>query len=133
MVVTRRWAVFAACLLALAGLGAYRLGKHDSERASWHTVTVDLANVGADPRGPHRLLSVQVDGWTYGIEDSVKWTDRQGSMHEGGWPACLEPRHPGFSNRNHEKVRFGFAEVSVDAGGFGWRPVVMVDCRPSAS
>lgn len=54
-------------------------------------------------------------------------------VHENGWPACLEPRHPGFMRRSHEQVRFGFAEVSVDAGGFGWRPVVMVDCRPGTS
>ena len=121
-------ALAALCLLAVA-VGGYRLGVRSTERANWHTVTVDLAGVAADEDGPYRLLSVTDDGWTYAIEDSVPWTDAGGTLHDRGWPACLEPAHPGFMSRNHERVRFRFAEVSVDAGGVGSRPVMMVDCR----
>jgi hypothetical protein len=47
----------------------------NTKQANWHSVTIDLANVAADDSGPHRLLSIGVDGWTYAIEDSVRWVD----------------------------------------------------------
>ena len=134
MRLTRRWAAFlAVCCLALVGVGGYLLGVHNTKQANWHTVTVDLASVAADESGPHRLLSITADGWTYAIEDTVTWTDSDGNLHDGGWPACLEPAHPGFMTRNHKHVRIRFAEVTSEADGFGWRPVVLVDCMaPSA-
>ena len=133
MTVTRRAGItLAACSLAAVGVGAYLLGVHNTKQANWHTVTVDLANVVVpDETGTHRLLSIRVDGWTYAIKDSVKWADDQDVIHDSGWPGCLEPRHPGFTDRNHEKVRFSFAEVSADTGIIGWRPVVMVECGPA--
>lgn len=130
-VVRRAPALLVALALLLGVAGAYLLGVRNAERATWHTVTVDLATVAADEDGPHRLLSITSDGWTYAIEDSVHWVDVDGTMHEDGWPECLEPRQPGLMDRNHEDVRFRFAEVSVNADDFGWRPVVMVDCRPA--
>jgi hypothetical protein len=110
------------------GLCGYWLGIHTTEQANWHTVTVDLSAVGADEVGSHRLLSVQDDGWTYAIEDSVSWVDEDGVSHDSGWPECLEPARPGYSARSPEKVSFRFAEVSVDTDTIAWRPVVMVDC-----
>jgi hypothetical protein len=132
MTITRRRGVLGACLLTLVAVGVYWLGVHNTKQATWHSVTIDLANVAADESGPHRLLAIRVDGWTYAIEDSVKWVDRRNGVHDSGWPQCLEPRHPGFMARNHEKVRFSFAEVSADTGIIGWRPVVMVDCAAQA-
>jgi hypothetical protein len=132
MGVTRRSAAFAAGLLVLVGAGSYWLGVHHTEQANWHTVTVDLAGVAADETDPHRLLSISDGGWTYAIEDSVEWVDKRDVVHDSGWPECLEPRHPGFMARNHEKVRFSFAEVTAETGIIGWRPVVMVDCGPES-
>jgi len=130
MTLTSRWtALLAVACLALVGVGAYLLGVHNTEQANWHTVTVDLSAVGADPVGPHRLLSIKDDGWVYAIEDSVTWIDATGSLHETGWPACLEPAHPGFSRRSQKEVRFRFAEVSTNTGYVDWRPVILVDCQ----
>jgi hypothetical protein len=111
------------------GLGAYVLGVRQTEQANWHTVTVDLAAVGADPSGPDRELSIMVDGWTYGLSNSVTWIDTQGAVHDSGWPACLEPAHPGFSRRSHKLVRRWFAETA----DVSFRPFVIVDCRPAAA
>ncbi len=113
----RRWtiAVAALCLVGV-GVGSHRLGVLSTERGNWHTVTVDLAGVAADEDGSYRHLSV---------------TDAGGTLHDRGWLVCPEPAHPGFMSRNHERVRFRFAEVSVDAGVVGSRPVVLVACgRP---
>ncbi len=59
--------------LILAGAGAYLPGVHDSEQANWHTVNVFLAKVAVDEEGSHRSLGVDVDGWTFAIDDSVLW------------------------------------------------------------
>lgn len=134
MTLTQRGiAVVVMCCLVLVGVGAYILGARNTERANWHTVTVDVARVGADPSGPERVLSIKVDGWTYGLENSVTWIDDQGTVHDSGWPACLEPAHPGFARRSHKLVRFRFAEVSADTDYVSYRPVVMVDCQPPAT
>jgi hypothetical protein len=129
----RVWAILGSLALVFVSAGAYLLGVHNSEQANWHTVSVDLARVAADEEGPHRLLSIKVDGWTYAIEDGVHWIDAHGTEYGDGWPECLEPRHPGFMDKNHETVRFRFAEVTVEADDSGWRPVLMVDCRPASS
>jgi hypothetical protein len=121
----------AVLVLALAlGLGGYLLGRHSAEQADWHTVTIDRSDV-ASSGGEHRLLTVDVDGWAYGMEDAVPhWIDGLGAVHDSGWPQCLEPRHPGGGpERNRGEVTFRFASVEVQTDVVGWRPVVMVDCR----
>ncbi|HET6626391.1 MAG TPA: hypothetical protein VFG63_08370 [Nocardioidaceae bacterium] len=79
----------------------------------------------------HRLLTVNVDGWAYGIENQVEhWVDGSGTVHDSGWPACLEPAHPGDGPAaNRGEVTFRFAAADVTTGIIDWRPVVMVDCR----
>lgn len=123
----------AAFAVALAvGGGGYLLGRHSAERADWHTVTIRKADV-VSSGGSHRLLTVNADGWAYGFENEVpRWIDSAGSVHSGGWPDCLEPPHPGDTpERNPGVVTFRFASVEVRTEVVGWRPVVMVDCRPS--
>jgi hypothetical protein len=124
----RRQIVVLIALALLLAAGGYYLGVRGAERANWHTATVSLSGVVADETGPHRLVSFRVDGWTYAVEDSVRWVDPQGTTHESGWPQCLEPAHPGFSSRNDEEVTFRFAELTADTGYLGWRPVLMVEC-----
>ena len=121
----------AVVVLSLAsGTGGYLLGRGGAERTDWHTVTVERAAV-ASSGGAHRLLTVDVDGWAYGLQDAVPhWIDDTGSVHDAGWPACLEPAHPGEGpERNPGEVTFRFASVGVRTEEMGWRPVVMVDCR----
>jgi len=71
--------------------------------------------------GDH-LASVIVGGWAYGIVDSVAWVDSQGSLHESGWPTCLQP--VGASVH----IRFGVVPVT-GPNHRSWREVVWVDCR----
>ncbi len=71
MALTRRVGItLAVCALALVGVGAYVLGVHNTKQADWQTVTIDLASVAADEEGPHRLVSISDDGWTY----AASWT-----------------------------------------------------------
>jgi hypothetical protein len=119
-------------VLALAfGAGGYWLGRDGAERADWHTVTIERADVVSNG-GAHRLLTVNVDGWAYALENAVPhWIDEAGSVHDSGWPHCLEPAHPGGGpERNPGHVTFRFASVAVRTEAIGWRPVVAVDCRP---
>lgn len=115
-----------------SGAGGYLLGRDSAERADWHTVTIKRADV-VSGGGAHRLLTVSVDGWAYGMENAVPhWIDDAGSVHDSGWPRCLEPAHPGDvpeRERNPGEVTFRFASVGVRTEAIGWRPVVMVDCR----
>ena len=65
--------------------------------------------------------SITTSAWTYSLPTSgVNWTDRQGTVHDGGRPECLAP---GTS----VDVRFAAVEVHVD--GSTWRPVVWISCQ----
>ncbi|GAA1244701.1 hypothetical protein GCM10009657_20690 [Oryzihumus leptocrescens] len=109
----------AAALAGLAiasGAGGYLLGEAHATQATWHTARAYV--------GDH-VVSLPVGGWTYGFRDSVpQWIDRNGSVHDGGWPDCVQV--PAGSRK---VVRF--AEVGVEVGGAGSRQVVLVDCRGS--
>jgi hypothetical protein len=63
------------------------------------------------------------DGWTISIPRDVKWTDRHGDFHEDGRPGCLPPTGIGLEG----PVRMWWTEV--EAGGMGWRQVIMVGCE----
>jgi hypothetical protein len=65
-------------------------------------------------------ISVESDGWFYGIPMDVAWTDRQNSWHERGRPDCLPP--------SAAPIPIRFSAVEVNAG-VQWRQVVWVDCR----
>src|SRR5262245_11592117 len=73
----------AGCLLMALALG-FALGSFWSSRHytdTWHS---GVAQTGI------RHISIEFDGWTYGASDSVpEWIDRQGTVHDDGWPACL--------------------------------------------
>jgi hypothetical protein len=66
-------------------------------------------------------ISVESDGWFYGIPMDIAWTDQQNSFHERGRPACLPP------SADLIPIRFSAVEVSAEA--VQWRQVVWVDCR----
>ena len=105
-------AIVAACLL-LAGVAGFLFGAGRSE-------VVELR--GTAQVGDH-MASIEVDGWWYGLSDTVPWIDRSGSYHDGGWPSCL-----GRAGSN-PTVKFGAVPVTPpDAGTY--RAVVYVDCRP---
>jgi hypothetical protein len=66
-------------------------------------------------------ISVESDGWFYGIPMEVAWTDRQNSWHERGRPDCLPP--------SAAPIPIRFSAVEVTAKEVQWRQVVWVDCR----
>ena len=66
-------------------------------------------------------ISVQSDGWSYGIPKDIAWTDEQDSFHERGRPDCLPP--------SAAPIPIRFSAVEVNAGAVQWRQVVWVDCR----
>ena len=46
-----------------------------------------------------------VDGWIYGMIDSVPWLDSSDTWHDSGWPACRGPLGTTHS------LRFGYTGV----------------------
>ncbi len=103
------------------------MGAQAAEEADWHTATAEVVG-----ERDHPLVSIEVDGWTYAINDSVPyWIDGEG-VHDGGWPTCLSP-NPAKSSTQVPEVPIRFATVNVDADDvLSWRQVVAVDCRPAA-
>ena len=75
----------------------------------------------AVPMSAPGAISIEADGWTYGVPMDVAWVDRTGSWHEQGRPECLPPEGTSVPVR--------FASVDVSIGGAGWRPVVWVSCQ----
>jgi hypothetical protein len=126
----RRQALLVGAVATLAAIGGfvvggYAVGASGADDVDWYDVTVQVVG---EPDRP--LVSVDVDGWTYAIRDSVPhWIDAQGAVHTGGWPSCLEPNPVGANTQAPRTVPIRFAAVSVDVDGFGWREVVSVDCR----
>lgn len=106
-----RWVAVAAitCLIAIAALAA---GEHQQAKM---TVLTGEAHVGDN------VATMVVGGWAYGFRGGVSWTDAHGSVHDGGWPACL--RGPGLV-----RATFGVVPVTGPDGQSRW-PVVWVDCR----
>ena len=114
--VKRAWAVIAAaCLIAVLAVVAFLAGEHQQRPL---TILSGLATVG------NQQATVTVAGWSYAIDGTgIMWVDQQGSLHDGGWPACLS----GIGRT--VPIRFG--EVPVTApDGTTWRQVVWVDCQP---
>lgn len=70
--------------------------------------------------GDH-VVTMTVDGTSYGFASSMPWIDAGGAHHEGGWPACL-----GFE-QDLEAVTFGVTDVRYPGGSTGAQ-VVYVDC-----
>ena len=91
------------------GVGGYFVGQK----------TDVSALTGSCRVGDHEASCV-VDGWTYGINDSVPWLDAGNSYHESGWPACLAPVG------SLATVRFGY--TTVEEFNIAWREVVWVSC-----
>lgn len=110
----RRFLPVAIALVVLAGalVGAYYLGSTRPVVAI-HT---------AIPSSAEGAISVEADGWTYGIPlDGVDWVDSTNSWHDRGRPECLPP------TGTTRPVTFGAVAVTVE--GTTWRPVVWVSCR----
>jgi hypothetical protein len=106
-------AITAAALIAVL---AFLAGEHHQRG---QTVLTGVAGVGYAQQA-----TVTVAGWTYAIEGTDNtWIDRQGMLHNGGWPACL--------NTPGRHVPITFAEVPVTApDGSTTRQVLWIDCRP---
>ena len=71
--------------------------------------------------GDH-VVTMTVDGTSYGFSDSMTWIDADNSYHEGGGPTCLSA----FTTL--PSVTFGIARVEY-ANGNSADQVVYVDCR----
>jgi hypothetical protein len=107
------WAPVAAVLIALMLFG---LGLAVGAQRSTHVKELSgTAHVG------DRFASVMVNGWAYGIPHSVAWIDAEGSLHDGGWPACLGSQGDRF-------IRFAAVGVHYPDKTYE-RQVLYVDCR----
>jgi hypothetical protein len=116
-----RWARPLVLLVALAAivgfLGGTAWTRHRTDLGGWHTA---VAQTGL------RQISIEYDGWTYGVSDSVdQWIDSGGTWHDSGWPECL--RVVG------SRVTVAFQARVVTIDGHTERPIVAIDCRGSAS
>jgi hypothetical protein len=110
---SRGFVVVGVLVLALVVSASYAAGGNHGNRLK----ELDgNAYVGA------HQASVRVDGWAYGIADSVPWFDSAGSFHESGWPICL--------GGTGSTVRIRFGEIPVTGpNAVAWRAVAWVDCR----
>jgi hypothetical protein len=99
----------AALILVLAG---FLLGIH---RSATRTVT------GPAYVGLH-VVTMTVDGTSYGFRNSMPWIDANNSYHDGGWPDCL------VTETTLRSVTFGITRVDYPNGSSGDQ-VVYVDCR----
>ena len=110
----QQWRLMLAALIVCAvaaGAAGYAVAAH---RSNVSVLT------GAFYVGDHEATA-QVDGWAYGILDSVSWLDSNNTWHEDGWPACLGP-----VGATHT-ARFGYTEVDGPTS-MAWRQVVWVSC-----
>jgi hypothetical protein len=73
----------------------------------------------ADVDSSH-VATLYAGGTAYGLSQSVPWLDASGSLHENGWPACLDVG-------NNPTVRFGGMFVPLPAGG-AFAEVTYIDC-----
>jgi hypothetical protein len=117
------WGWSALVVLGVVVAGAGFIGgaawtRHETDLGGWHT---GVAQTGI------RQISIEDDGWTYGASGSVdQWIDRDGSVHDSGWPDCL--RVPPGSKVT---VRFQAQVVTID--DMTRRPIVAIDCGDAAS
>ncbi|MBI3890353.1 MAG: hypothetical protein HY303_02350 [Candidatus Wallbacteria bacterium] len=72
------------------------------------------------PSSAENAISIEADGWTYGIPLDVAWYGSDG-FHESGRPTCLPVEG------TTQPITFGAVDVSKDGGS--WKAVVWVDCR----
>ncbi len=108
-----RWV--APAIAGVLGLGTtFGIGYAVGEDAHATRVLTGSAYAG------DRVATWTVDGWAYGIRDSVAWTDRDGVRHESGWPDCLALGRT---------TTIRFAETAASADGWTTRVVTWVDCR----
>jgi hypothetical protein len=86
-----------------------------SHRSSTRVVTgpVDVGD---------QVVTMTVEGTSYGFSQSMPWIDANNSYHEGGWPECLG------RDTTLASATFGIARVDYPDGSSGDQ-VVYVDCR----
>ena len=75
----------------------------------------------AVPVSASGAISIEADGWTYGVPMDVAWVGTDGTFHDQDRSDCLP------ADGTSQPVRFASVEVNLD--GAGWRPVVWVSCR----
>jgi hypothetical protein len=108
------WAAAVALFACLAAALGFVAGEHHQPGM---TILHGVAYVGVNE------ASVSVGGQVYGFagKGNLTWADAQGTIHQGDWPACLQP--------GNVPVTIGTVPVTVD--GMSWGQVVWVDCRSS--
>jgi hypothetical protein len=73
--------------------------------------------------GDH-VASIEVDGSSYGVSESVAWYDQAGILHDRGWPDCLGAAAPDTA----PVVRFAITNIDLP-DGTSQDQVVYVDCQ----
>lgn len=103
----------AGVLIAVAAFGAgYRIG---GDRG------MHLPIYSADCQTGVHMGTCRIGDGSYGIDESVFWTDSSGSFHDRGWPDCL----PDVQEVKGVRV----AATVVWVGDFGVSQVLWVDCQ----
>ena len=111
-----RWSRDVVVTVALVGVllaGAYLWGT----RHPHVSVRVGMA------LSAEGIISVEADGWLYGIPLDVRWQDEMGRWHDHGRPECLPPVGIGELG----PVRFGTVTVAAEPGT--WTQTVWVSCN----
>lgn len=105
-----------ATLIVGAGVGVIAGGVAGYVIAARSNVSVVT---GTFRVGDHQATAA-VDGWNYGIVDSVPWLGSDNTWHEDGWPTCLGPVGA------LRTARFGY--TTVQGPTVEWRQVVWIAC-----
>lgn len=101
----------AAVLVGAVGAAVgYQFG-HASGQPEWLTGSAHVSSLA------HKA-TFKAGGRYYGVNNSVAWIDKAGSVHEAGWPTCL----------TDASTTARFQALSRSVPGVGW-PVIDVDCR----
>lgn len=104
--------VAAACAI---GFGGFVAGEH-------HQRPVTVMSGRAYAVGDEATIMVG-DRNVAGFMDGVKWLDHGGgTLHEGGWPACLAQQDRAVP------VKFAEEMVTGPGGHMSWPEVLWVEC-----
>lgn len=120
-------AIIAACLIVYV---AFVAGEHHQRPVTVLSGTAYLGESG----DTHQAIvatteavgsPVQLDqSQSYGLQGSVMWFDRAGTLHDSSWPACLSGKRG-----RAVPITFGGVKATSPDGKTSWWQVVWVQCR----